>query len=321
LSYNEAALFCNKLSKLLDLEECYVKNTEPDGTIYWLCDYEKDKLEFSDMKQITAIFRPSSYKLAAMVEIGYGYPVDRFPNRSNDTVDMIRLVVWKRMIPESVEYAKSLLKKGYEVSIQATRTDQYTLEEFAEFVKTFSSLSLTAIYIVDTFGLMTKDVLLKYVDIADCNLSKGIRLGYHAHNNMQQAFSNMLALVEHKWNHNLIIDASVMGIGRGAGNLCLELFEKYLNENQEGKYLYNYLFEVAERYIKPIFQKSPWGYSIPYLLSAQNGCNPSFVSYLLEKELTIPQISQVFEMMRLRDCGVRFDTETCDKIIQELFFQ
>lgn len=72
-----------------------------------LCEYEKNKMEFSDMSQITELFRPSSHKLSAMVEIGYGYPVFSFPQRSADTVDLVRLVVWKRMIKESSNMLKN----------------------------------------------------------------------------------------------------------------------------------------------------------------------------------------------------------------------
>lgn len=283
-----------------------------------LCDYVKDKLEFSDMSQISSLFCPSETKLAAMVEIGYGYPVSSFPVRSEKTVDLVRLVIWKRLINEGLEYAKALVDKGYEVAIQATRSDQYTLEEFAGFVRCFSALGIKAVYIVDTFGLFDKERLLAYAQVADENLADGVRLGYHAHNNMQQAFSNAVAFCEHLWRHELMIDASVMGIGRGAGNLCLELLLKCLNENFGQKYQTDPLYECAGRYVRPIYEKSPWGYSVPYLLSAENGCNPSFVTPLVESGLSYPQIAAVFKRMRECAGGIRFDMDFCGKIVREV---
>jgi 4-hydroxy 2-oxovalerate aldolase len=283
------------------------------------CKYERDKIEFNEMSQISRLFRPSNQKLSAMVEIGYGYPVGSFPMRSEETVDLVRLVVWKRMIKQSYEYAKELQKRGYEVGIQATRIEQYSYEEFKEFVQVFSQLSPIGIYIVDTFGLLNKERLLDYASIADQNLGEGIYLGYHAHNNMQQAFSNMVALTEHPWNHPLILDASIMGMGRGAGNLCLELFEKYLNENYNGEYKEDYLYHAADKYIIPIYEKNKWGYSIPYLLSAKNGRNPSFVKYLTEKGLNCIQMASLFSEMKKRDVGIIYDTVMCDNMINELF--
>lgn len=282
------------------------------------CDYQKNKMEFSKMEQISDIFCPSQHKLAAMVEIGYGYPVENFPLRSKSTVDLVRLVVWKRMIKESFAYAKSLLEKGYEVAIQATRTEQYTLEEFAEFARYFSQLDLKAIYIVDTFGLLTQDCLLKYASVLDENLKDGIFMGYHAHNNMQQAFSNMVAFCEHPWNHELIVDASVMGMGRGAGNLCLELLEKFLNENFSSNYNEQMIYQCADEYIQPIYEKRPWGYSIPYLLSAKYGRNPSYVPLLCKMGLTFCQMSKVFSEMKSRNVGIRFSESVCTLLVKEI---
>ena len=283
-----------------------------------LCDYIADKIQFSRMEQVAKLFKPTNQKLALIVEVGYGYPVDLFPERSENTVDLVRVIMWKRMLKEGLEYCKELKRKGYEVGVQATRTEQYSDEEFADFVKMFSDISPKGIYIVDTFGLLRKESLLKYATIADENLAANILLGYHAHNNMQQAFSNAVAMVEHDWQHDLMLDASVLGMGRGAGNLCLELFLKYLNEVKGKEYQIDFLFEIADKYFMNFYHQAPWGYSMPYFLSALNGCNPSYVDYLIKCNLTISQISLVFSMMKNRGVGVTYDTTLCDSIIKEV---
>ena len=284
-----------------------------------LCDYDKDVIQFSEMSQVSRMFRPSSLKLGVMVEIGYGYPVESFPIRSDMTVDLVRIVVWKRMMKEAYEYASKLIEKGYEVCIQATRIEQYSLGEFAEFVRFFSQLNLKGIYIVDTFGLLTKERLLSYASVADDNLCGNSCIGYHAHNNMQQAFSNMTAFVEHSWNHQIMIDASVLGIGRGAGNLCLELLEDYLNEHFNTKYAVEFLLAAADQYILPIYRNKPWGYSMPYLLSAKNDINPSFVNYMMDKGVSVCQMLQMFRAMKERNAGIIYDEKMCDDLINELF--
>ena len=115
-----------------------------------------------------------------------------------------------------------------------------------------------------------------------------------------------------------MLDASVMGIGRGAGNLCLELLEKYLNENCGGVYDLDPLYECADRYIQPIFNDSPWGYSVPYLLSAIAGRNPSYVAYMRKKNVAFPEMKKIFELMRARGEGIRFDPGLCDLFIKEV---
>ena len=71
---------------------------------------------------------------------------------------------------------------------------------------------------------------MHYVNIADKNLDKDIVLSYHAHNNLQQAYQNAVSFVNLKLDRDILIDASVFGMGRGAGNLNLELFAEYLNK-------------------------------------------------------------------------------------------
>jgi len=280
-----------------------------------LCDYVKDKIQFNEMSQIANLFRPTKQKLSLIVEVGYGYPVSAFPNHSENTVDLVRVIMWKRMLKEGLEYCRQLKQKGYEVSVQATRTEQYSLEEFSDVCQMFSEINPDALYIVDTFGLLTKEKLMEYAIIADKNLASGIRLGYHAHNNMQQAFSNAVAFVEHPWRHDIMLDASVYGMGRGAGNLCMELLLQYMNEKQGGMYDVTPLYEIMDKYLMPFYEKSPWGYSMPYQLSAISGRNPSYVPFMLKHGLSIPQIAKVYQMMKEKEVGITYDEEMCNELI------
>jgi len=283
-----------------------------------LCDYVKDKIQFNNMSQVADMFKPTKQKLSLIVEVGYGYPVSAFPEHSEDTVDLVRVIMWKRMLKEGLEYCRQLKEKGYEVSVQATRTEQYSLDEFADVCRMFSEINPDALYIVDTFGLLIKETLLEYALVADKHLASGIRLGYHAHNNMQQAFSNAIAFMEHPWIHSIMLDASVFGIGRGAGNLCLELLLQYINEIKGTRYDLQPLVEVMDKYLKPIYEKSPWGYSMPYLLSAINGRNPSYVGYMQKRGLTIPQMGKVFRMMKEQEVGITYDEEMCKLLIDKM---
>lgn len=283
-----------------------------------LCDYVPGQIVFNHVRQAAELFRPSPAKLVGIVEIGYDYPVTSFPERSADTVDMVRVVLWKRMQDRAFDYCKALIDKGYEVGVQATRTEQYTTEEFAALAERFSALGPKAIYIVDTFGLLTRERLLGYARAAAPALAPGVSLGYHAHNNMQQAFSNAVALAEARLGRDLMLDGSVLGMGRGAGNLPLELLLKYLNEHHLGAYDTAPLLDVACQHIEPLFREKPWGYSIPFLLSATYERNPSYVDMLKAKGLTNAQMAQVFATMKERGVGITFDTAMCDALVDEV---
>ena len=79
-------------------------------------------------------------------------------------------------------------------------------------------------------------------------------LAYHAHNNLQQAFGNAEALVEMNLKRDLIIDACVFGMGRGAGNLNLELFAEYMNENYDTHYKIEPMLEIMDEYLNDIYK-------------------------------------------------------------------
>jgi 4-hydroxy 2-oxovalerate aldolase len=283
-----------------------------------LCEYIKDKIQFSEMSQIARLFRSSNQKLSLIVEAGYGYPVTSFPEHSENTVDLVRVVMWKRMLDKGYDYCKALMDKGYQVSVQATRTEQYSDEEFKSLCDKFSTINPTAVYIVDTFGVFDAEEVMKYATIADEHLGDGILMGYHAHNNMQQAFANVKEYLEHPWKHDVMVDGSVMGMGKVPGNLCLELILKYLNEHHGCSYDYEACFDIYEKYLDKVFKVNPWGYSMPYLLSARNRCNPSYVQYMQKKGVPLTQMATIYRLMRERDVGITFDTGMCDQLIEEV---
>lgn len=281
------------------------------------CEYDKDIVLFNRMDQVSTTFGNSIQKKAVIVSVGDGYPETAFPERTDDMAELIRVMIRKRSLDEGFAYCSHLRKLGYDVGIQLVRAEQYEPQEYAELMQKFSTINPVAIYVVDSFGLLNEERLLRYAEIADDNIGEGIFLGYHAHNNMQQAFSNSVALIKRPCKHEIILDASVLGMGRGAGNLQLELILKYLNEKKLGQYNESPTIDIAER-VTVYHNMAPWGYSMPYYLSAINGRNPSFVPYLENKKLTIPQISKVFQTMKARNVGTMFDKSLCDSIIDEV---
>ena len=85
----------------------------------------------------------------------------------------------------------------------------------------------------------------------------------------------------------MIIDSTIFGMGRGAGNLCTELLTEYINDNYDGNYDIIPILKIIDEQINPIFANTPWGYSVPYYLAAKNHCHPNYAKYLVEKQ-TVP---------------------------------
>ncbi|UKK67558.1 hypothetical protein L6466_13440 [Prevotella communis] len=278
-------------------------------------------VRFSSMENLMKVF--GNLKRGAKLSVmtyAEGYSADFFPVCSADTTEMIRVIFWKRNLEEGVEYCRKLVNKGYQVGVQLARTEQYDLSEIGDIVKMFNDVHPYAVYLVDSFGTFNRDKMLKYAEIYDKRLASDIRFGFHAHNNMQQAMTNAVTFCEQGYEHDLILDASVLGIGRGAGNLSIELFMNYLNQ-QGYTFDLDPICKVANRFIEPIKKQIPeseiWGYSYPYFLAATTGRNHSIVNYLLEKKVDIEKMARIFKRMEQEGTGIRFEKELCDKMIEE----
>ena len=112
---------------------------------------------------------------------------------------------------------------------------------------------------------------------------------------MQQAFSNATTFAELDLKHDIVIDASVYGMGRGAGNLNLEMITHYLNSFRGSSYDVNHAFEIWDHCLKEIHSRLPWGYNLEYFITAANQCNPNYASYLMEKNLSVADFSRIIK--------------------------
>jgi len=90
--------------------------------------------------------------------------------------------------------------------------------------------------------------------------------------------------MNYETKRELIIDSSISGMGRGAGNLATELLAGYVNDNFHGEYKIGQLLNIYDKYLSEIFTKNQCGYSLPYFLSATHNCHPDYATYLSGKQ-------------------------------------
>lgn len=222
-----------------------------------------------------------SERLAIMINFGE-IPITMVPKAEDDS-PVIRLAFHKRDIQDALDYMKGLVDLGYRVFVQPMSAQVYSPGEFVNLVEEASKEAITGFYVVDSFGVLEGEEFFRYLSIADALLPRPVLLGYHGHNNLQQAAANAKYMAEAPLAHDKIIDASVFGIGRGAGNLNSELFAKYLNERHGKSLDVECFLDIFDRVLKPIYLRSPWGYSLPYYLSAMHRCHPNYASFFASK--------------------------------------
>lgn len=198
--------------------------------------------------------------------------------------DGIRVTFHEHEIEPAFILGKQLMAKGYKVFMQPVGTVTYTDEALLRLIAKINALKPYAFYIVDTLGTMYKNDLLRMFYLVDHNLDKKICVGFHSHNNLQLSFANAQELMQLNTPRNLIIDASVYGMGRGAGNLHTELVTQYINANFGLQYDNLEILEVIDQYIRPLSLRYSWGYDAAYYIASITGCHPNYGAFLLNKQ-------------------------------------
>ncbi|PST29216.1 aldolase catalytic domain-containing protein [Enterocloster lavalensis] len=220
------------------------------------------------------------------------------PVRSEKTVDMIRLAYFKAERQNAMILAKSLKDKGYEVFLQAMATFMYSDDEMDSMLAQINNLAPQAFYIVDSFSNLFPEDIVKMAKNVLSKLDKHIDFGFHAHNNIQMAFANAIAFMNVESDRNIYIDGSIYGMGRGAGNVPVELLVDYLNKKEK---LYNLevLLKTYQDYVKPIFEQYFWGYTHPYFLTASKDMNSVYGWYFMNNGINdIVQLNKALDMIK-----------------------
>ena len=278
----------------------------------------EDRTQFCTLNQIAKMIPEHRKNQLFVAMINFGeYEIDDIPQYDGTSVDGIRVCFHKKKRFEALEYCRRLKVKGYKVFIQGMVSLNYSDEEFVDMIRKVNEIEPYAFYIVDSFGMMKEKDLVRLFYMVEHNLKESISIGFHSHNNMQLAYSNCLSLMQIQTNRSIVIDASIYGMGRGAGNLNTELFVEYLNENKDGYYRLKPLLNIIDDILNDFYHKNYWGYSLPNYLSAKHNAHPNYASYLdSKKTLTVEAMEDIFLLMD-KDKKIEYDEE----YIEQLYIQ
>lgn len=275
----------------VDIVEC--------GFITNKVSYNPDVAKYTTVEEVAKVIPADREDTKYVAMVNYGeYDANDLPANDSTSIDGIRVAYHKKNRYEALELCKQIKAKGYMVFIQAMVSLAYSDEEFLEMIHIVNELEPYAFYIVDSFGNMKSKDLTRLFYMIEHNLKESIWIGFHSHNNMQLAYSNAQKLSTIQTSRNLIIDASIMGMGRGAGNLNIELFLEYLNENAGKEYKIKPILTIVDKILTGFYEKDYWGYSLPNYISASHNAHPNYAGYLdAKKTLTFEDMNNIFNMM------------------------
>lgn len=275
----------------------------------------EDSTRFSSVQAVNQFVSEVNEACVYVVMINYGeFPLERIPNYREGGIQGIRVAFHKKDVDHAMAYCQKLNEKGYKVFVQPMVSLSYSDTEFIQMIEKVNALKPYAFYIVDSFGMMKRKSLLRLFYMVEHNLAEGIWVGFHSHNNLQLAYSNAQSLIEAQTTRNIIIDTSVYGMGRGAGNLNTELFADYLNEYAEKKYIIRPLLQIIDEVLNDFYKINNWGYSLSKYLSATHELHPNYASYLEDKNtLTYEAMDEILSQMD-SDKKYTFDKDYIEKI-------
>lgn len=193
------------------------------------------------------------------------YSLNNLDDYDGKSFQWIRISFAQHEIDESIKFCEGAQKKGYFVQFNPMDSISYTDDSRAALIRKVNFIKPASFSIVDTFGAMDMIDLVHIFNQVDSLLDKDIKIGLHSHDNLGLSCAlaeRMIELAE-KAGRDIIIDGSLFGMGRGAGNAKTELLADYVNKHCGGHYNLQKLLEIIDRYIIPVLTDIHWGYDLP----------------------------------------------------------
>ncbi len=246
----------------IDIIECgwLSKKKHNNGNVFFNTPYDIEKYKLNN-----------NSKLALMFDFGK-YNPDNLETNSG-IIDIIRIAFHKENLDKISFTLFELKSKGYKVFLQPSNIMEYSKNDIKKLCKQANSSEVDALYIVDSYGSMFPEDLDKIMPLFAENTNENIELGFHSHNNIQLAFGLSIQFINHLKPRNIIIDSSLCGLGRGAGNTKTELLIHYLNK-QGAEYKPDFIWKIIEEDINPFYSKFNWEYNSKRGLSGIMGLHP-----------------------------------------------
>ncbi|WP_163707095.1 aldolase catalytic domain-containing protein [Mangrovibacterium lignilyticum] len=230
----------------------------------------------------------TNLKISAMADIGR-IDFDDIPPASESLIDMMRVACYAHQTDKAIELAHHCMDKGYETTINLMAVSKVNERDLDEALSDIAKSRVPVFYLVDSFGSMyceTIEHLLKKYKAA----LPDKEIGIHAHNNMQLAMSNTITSL---MGGATYLDATLLGMGRGAGNCPIEILTAFL---KNPKYRLLPLLKAIQEQVRPWQEKIDWGYHIPYLVTGSLNEHPRSAMAWMDSERKEDYVAFMREM-------------------------
>ena len=272
--------------------------------------FDFDRTIFPDTQSADRIYGSLDKKNAMVVGmIDYGTcAIDNIAPCKDSYLDGIRVIFKKGKMHPAMKFCAQVKALGYKVFSQLVSVTSYSDEELMELIGLVNEVKPYAVSMVDTYGLLDDEWMLHLYKILDENVNPETTIGFHAHNNFQLAYSNALAFLRYPGKHDVIVDGTLYGMGKSAGNGPIELIAMTLNNKYGGNYNIDSMLEAVNESVMEFYRKTPWGYKTFFYLCAKNKCHPNYlVDYEKEENLSVTMIDELLSTIGPEEKKLLYD--------------
>ena len=286
--------------------------------------YKGNSTFFTDVDQIRPFLNKEKKKTVYTAFIDFGMcDIDSLKPYDGTSIDAIRFGFTKKNYDESrdevIRWINVIKQKGYKLFIQGVNSLNYTDRELLEIVDMVNSVHPYSFGIVDTYGAMYMDDVDRLYGLIDHNMSPDICINFHSHNNYQLsfAFAQEVIKLSGTSNRQIIIDSTLGGMGKVAGNLNTELIVDFLVRKKKYDYELDEILDLLDDYTVKYSSKYKWGYSTASLMAGIYKSHPNNVIYLTEKyRLDSKDIGKILSMIDPAT-RQRYDYDNIEKLYIE----
>ena len=201
-----------------------------------------------------------------------------------DSVDAVRACFFKKERKDVLEFCREIKRNGYKLFVQPVDILGYSDTELIDLLNDINEIEPYCLSIVDTFGSMYVEDLHRVFSLIDHNLVQSSLIGFHSHNNMQMSSALSQEFLRLSYGlRKVIVDATISGMGRGAGNTPTELVAEYMVRKLGYSYNMDALLDIIDNYMDNIRTRCEWGYSTNMFLCGSYSAHVNNIDYLTKK--------------------------------------
>lgn len=282
-------------------------------------DYKGNSTFFTDVSQISGRIGNKNKGIQYVAFIDYGmFDFDSLAPYDGTSVDGIRFGFTKKDYLEHYDDLMACMcrikQSGYKLFIQGVNSLNYTDIELLQLVQMVNEVHPYSFGIVDTYGAMYIDDVDRIYGLVDNNMNADICLDFHSHNNYQMSFALAQEVIKlSKGVRKIIIDGTLYGMGKVAGNLNTELIACFLAKKLNYNYNIDLILDLIDEHIYKHTLDNSWGYSISALMSGIYRAHPNNVMYLTKKfRLDSKDIGKILSLIA-PDTRQRYDYDNIEQ--------